>query len=49
MYACLVSGQRFAQIRAVSNWVERRNRDAWKLSQAVASLGATTLRMLSEL
>ena len=49
MYACLVSGQRFAQIRAISNWVERRNRDAWKLSQAVASLGATTLRTLSEL
>ena len=49
MYACLVFGQRFAQIRAVSNRVERRNRDAWKLPEAVASLGATTLRMLSEL
>jgi futalosine hydrolase len=48
MYACLAFGQRFAQIRAVSNRVERRNRDAWKLSHAVASLGATTLRMLSE-
>ena len=49
MYACLVHGQRFAQVRAVSNVVERRNREAWKLSEAVASLGATTLRMLSEL
>jgi futalosine hydrolase len=49
MYACLAFGQRFAQIRAVSNRVERRNRDAWKLPEAVASLGATTLRMLSEL
>lgn len=49
MYACLVLGQRFAQVRAVSNVVERRNREAWKLSDAVANLGATTLRMLSEL
>jgi futalosine hydrolase len=49
MYACLMLGQRFAQVRAVSNVVERRNRDAWKLSEAVASLGATTLRLLSEL
>ena len=49
MYACVVHGQRFAQVRAVSNLVERRNREAWRLSDAVASLGATTLRMLSEL
>ena len=49
MYVCLVHGQPFAQVRAVSNVVERRNREAWKLSEAVASLGATTLRMLSEL
>jgi futalosine hydrolase len=49
MYACLVHGQRFAQVRAVSNVVERRNRSAWKLSEAVASLGATALRMLNEL
>ena len=48
MYACLVHGQRFAQIRAVSNLVERRNRAAWKLPEAIKSLGATTLRMLSE-
>jgi futalosine hydrolase len=48
MYACLVHGQRFAQVRAVSNVVERRNREAWKLSEAVASLAATAKRMLSE-
>ena len=49
MYACLVYGQRFAQVRAVSNVVERRNREAWKLADAVASLGAVSLRMLNEL
>jgi futalosine hydrolase len=48
MYACLVHGQPFAQVRAVSNVVERRNRDAWKLPEAVANLGATALRILSE-
>jgi futalosine hydrolase len=49
MYACLVHGQRFAQVRAVSNVVERRNREAWKLAEAVAGLGAVSLRMLKEL
>jgi futalosine hydrolase len=48
MYACLMIGQQFAQVRAVSNIVERRNRDAWKLPEAIANLGATTLRMLNE-
>jgi futalosine hydrolase len=49
MYACLVHGQRFAQVRAVSNLVQRRDRETWKLSEAVASLGSTALRVLSEL
>lgn len=49
MYACLVHGLQFAQVRSVSNVVERRNREAWKLAEAVASLGAVSLRMLSEL
>jgi futalosine hydrolase len=48
MYACLVHWQRFAQIRAVSNFVERRNRSAWNLPEAIANLGATALRILSE-
>jgi len=39
MYACLVQGVRFAQVRAVSNIVERRNRDAWKLKEAIDNLG----------
>jgi futalosine hydrolase len=48
MYACLVYGQRFAQVRAVSNVVERRHREGWKLQEAIANLGATASRMLSE-
>lgn len=49
MYACLTLGQPFAQVRAVSNIVERRNRAAWKLPEAIAGLGDSTLRMLNEL
>jgi futalosine hydrolase len=46
MYACLVRGIPFAQVRAVSNIVERRNRDAWKLTDAIAALGDTALRIV---
>lgn len=46
MYACLVSGVPFAQVRAVSNMVEKRNREAWKLREAVAALNDTALRLI---
>ena len=49
MYACLVAGVPFAQIRAVSNHVERRNRTAWKLFEAIDTLGRTATTILSEL
>ena len=39
MCACLLDGLPFAQVRAVSNVVEKRNRDAWKVTDAIASLG----------
>ena len=37
----------FAQVRAVSNLVERRNRDAWKLTDAIQNLSVETLRILN--
>jgi len=46
MYACLVAGVPFAQVRAVSNVVERRNRAAWKLGEAISALGATAVQLL---
>jgi futalosine hydrolase len=46
MYACLVHGVPFAQVRAVSNIVERRNRDAWKLREAVDALGAALFAII---
>jgi len=48
MYACLVSGSRFAQVRAVSNMVEKRNRGAWKLQEAVAALNDVGLRLIEQ-
>jgi futalosine hydrolase len=49
MYTCLTFDQPFAQVRAVSNVVERRNRAAWKLSEAIHALCDTTLRILEHL
>jgi hypothetical protein len=37
----------FAQVRAVSNIVERRNRAAWKLDLAINELGAVTWGLLT--
>jgi futalosine hydrolase len=48
MYACLVSGVRFAQVRAVSNMVEKRNRAAWKLTEAVSALNDVGRRLIEQ-
>ncbi len=49
MYACLTADLPFAQVRAVSNYVERRNRAAWKMAEAIRALGDTTFALLHEL
>lgn len=46
MYAALIHGVPFAQIRAVSNVVERRNRGAWQLDLAIRELGETAWQLL---
>ncbi len=46
MYACFVAGVPFAQVRTVSNRVERRNREAWDLKGAVDELGRVALTLL---
>ena len=45
-YACRLSGVPYAQVRAVSNVVERRNRDAWQIELAVRQLNETALKIL---
>ena len=46
MSACLINRIPFAQVRAVSNLVERRNRESWRLADAIHNLGATALRII---
>ena len=40
MSACLIHKVPFAQVRAVSNLVERRDRGSWKMGEAIHNLGA---------
>jgi futalosine hydrolase len=49
MHACRIGGVRYAQIRAVSNVVEPRDRAAWKLDAAVAAVNRTALAIVEEL
>ena len=49
MSACLISNVTFAQVRAVSNIVERRNRGAWRVAEAIERLTETTRRILAEI
>ena len=46
MYACLIQGVAFAQVRAVSNSVERRNRAGWRMADAIESLTRASLAIL---
>ena len=48
-WACLQSGQqRFRQFRAISNYVETRNRANWRLEEAVHTLSAFLYPYLSD-
>ena len=49
MYACAVPGVPFAQVRAVSNVVARRDRASWKMAEAIAALGQTMLGVIADL
>jgi len=46
LYACLMSGIPCTQVRAISNRVEPRNRDAWKLEEAIRELNNILQQML---
>jgi futalosine hydrolase len=49
MFACLIHEVPFAQVRAVSNVVEKRNRAAWKMPEAIRSLGDTAQQIVDGL
>ena len=49
MYSSLIAGVPFAQVRAVSNAVVRRNRAAWKVDEAIRALGEQSVRLLESI
>lgn len=46
MYACKREGLPFAQLRTISNYVEPRNKDSWKIPLALENLSTNTLQIL---
>lgn len=49
LYACRQLAIPGIQIRAVSNYVEKRNRDSWKIGIAVKNLNKFAIRFIEEL
>lgn len=47
-YTCICEKQPFAQVRAISNLVERRNRDRWDIPLALNNLRNFTLEWIEE-
>ncbi len=45
-YACLQTGIPFMEIRAISNYVEPRNRAGWRLEEAMQNLNAVLIDIL---
>lgn len=48
-YACLANEVPFTQIRAVSNYVEPRNRAGWRLQDAIGNLNEVLIDLLQTL
>ncbi len=48
-YACQKAGVAGMQIRAVSNYVEKRNRDSWQIGLAIKNLNNFAIDMLEKL
>lgn len=48
-YACTISGVPYAQVRAVSNLVERRNREAWRIDLAIRHLNEAAAQILDRI
>lgn len=48
-YACLMQKVNFIAIRSLSNYVEKRNRAAWKIGEAIESLNAVMYEILKEI
>lgn len=47
-FVCMNQGQRCLQVRAISNYVEKRNRENWDIPLAVKNLNAALAQIISE-
>jgi futalosine hydrolase len=48
-YVCLQEAIPFAQVRAISNYIERRNRAGWKISEAIDNLNKWLISFVGQL
>lgn len=48
-YVCLRENIDFLQVRAISNYVERRNKSSWKLSTAIENLNTWLISYIEQL
>lgn len=46
-YTCLLQSQKFAEIRAISNMVEPRNKENWNIPLAISNLNTTLIHIFS--
>ncbi|WKZ18393.1 MAG: futalosine hydrolase [Candidatus Jettenia sp. CY-1] len=46
LYACLIENIPCLQIRAVSNYVENRNKDTWNIPLAIENLNKTAMKII---
>lgn len=49
MYVCTMFNMPYFQIRAISNYVEKRNRSAWQIENALANLQSVILTLMDEI
>ncbi|TND04532.1 MAG: futalosine nucleosidase [Bacteroidetes bacterium] len=49
LYSCLLAGVRCAQVRVISNYVEKRNREAWEIEKAVRALNEFAISLLKNM
>lgn len=45
---CLTEGVAFSEIRAISNYVEPRNRENWKMKEAIANLNSYMIELFEK-
>ena len=49
LYGCLTENIPYAQVRAISNYVERRNKENWNIGLAIENLNKKTLEIINDL